>query len=161
MKQDRFLLGILIFIGVLILLALGLFLARNEPPAYAAEDTPQGVVNNYILALDQGDFERAYGYLAEQENKPTYAAFLNAVRTQQLGDPGTTLQLGEVQMLSEEEAWVSLSVVFTGSGLFDSGWTNIDRAALLLQDGAWKITYLPYPWWGWDWYTLTLEPPKP
>jgi hypothetical protein len=161
MKQDRFLLGILIFIGVLVLLALGLFFLRNETPEYGPEDTPQGVVANYIIALDRREYERAYTYLAEGDYKPSYAAFLNAFRSQQLGDPGTSLQIGEVEMPSGNEAWVSINMIYPGNGLFDSGWTNTDRASLVLQEGAWKITYLPYPWWGWDWYTPTLEPAKP
>lgn len=161
MKQDRFLIGILIFIGVLVLLALGLFLLRNETPEYGPEDTPQGVVANYVIALSRGDYERAYAYLADGEAKPSYAFFLSAVRSQQLGDPNTGLQLGETEMVSDGEAWVALTLVYAGGGPFDNGWSNTDRATLVLQEGAWKLTYLPYPWWGWDWYTPTPEPIKP
>src|SRR5512147_1868933 len=38
MKQDRFLTGILIFIGILVLAAVGLFFLRNKAPAYGPED---------------------------------------------------------------------------------------------------------------------------
>ncbi len=51
MKQDRFLMGILIFIIVLVVAALVLFFVRNEKPIYGAEDKPEGVLYNYALAL--------------------------------------------------------------------------------------------------------------
>ena len=51
MKQDKFLTGILIGIGVLILLALGLFFTRQDKREYVADATPDGVVHNYVLAV--------------------------------------------------------------------------------------------------------------
>ena len=75
MKQDRFLIGILVGIGVLVVLALGLFFTRQDTQEYQTDDTPEGVVHNYVLALYRGDHEKAYGYLAEGENKPSYNEF--------------------------------------------------------------------------------------
>jgi len=43
--------------------ALILFFVRNQQPAYGAEDTPEGVLYNYAVALQLHDYERAYGYL--------------------------------------------------------------------------------------------------
>ncbi|OIO89706.1 MAG: hypothetical protein COW33_05315 [Anaerolineae bacterium CG17_big_fil_post_rev_8_21_14_2_50_57_27] len=28
------------------------------------------------------------------------------------------------------------------------------------QNGAWRISYMPYPYWGWDWYQPTAVPVK-
>ena len=77
MKNDRFLIGILIGVGLLAVLALGVFLVRQGSQAYAPEDTPAGVVNNYILAASRGDYVRAYSYLAQLNTQtlPTMAAF--------------------------------------------------------------------------------------
>jgi len=66
MKQDRFLLGILIFIGLLVIAALALFFIRQDSQVYVADDTPEGVTRNYALALQKQDFQRAYDYLAEK-----------------------------------------------------------------------------------------------
>jgi hypothetical protein len=66
-----------------------------------------------------------------------------------------------VQMLSNGEAWVSITIQNAGSGLFNSGWSNTDKGTLIKQNGAWKITYLPNPYWGWDWYQPTPVPVKP
>lgn len=160
MKQDRFLLGILIFIGLLVVAAVVLFFVRNETPAYGPEDTPQGVLYNYAVALQLNNYERAYSYLVEKDNKPTYDNFRQAFMTRQL-DPGTSaLQIGDAQTLENGEAWVNVTVQYAGNGVFNGGWSSSDRATLVKQNGDWKITYLPNPYWGWDWYQPTTEPVK-
>lgn len=161
MKQDRFLLGILIFIGLLVVAALVLFFVRNEKPAYGPEDTPSGVLYNYALALQLHDYERAYSYLAEKENQPTYQAFQQAFLTRQLDTSTTALQIGNVQMLENGDAWVNVTIQFPGNGLLNNGYSNADKGTLTRQNGAWKITYLPNPYWGWDWYQPTPMPGKP
>ncbi|MBW2589509.1 MAG: hypothetical protein JRD71_02105, partial [Deltaproteobacteria bacterium] len=68
MKKDRFLIGILVGIGVLITAALVVFFTRQgDGQTYMQESTPDGVVHNYVLALQQGDFQKAYGYLSDEE----------------------------------------------------------------------------------------------
>jgi hypothetical protein len=161
MKQDRFLLGILIFIGLLVVAALVLFFVRNEKPVYGPENTPEGVLYNYAAALQLHNYERAYGYLAEKDNKPTYQAFRQAFLTRQLDTSTTALQIGNVQMLEDGEAWVNVTIQYPGNGLFNNGGSNADKGTLVQQAGAWKITYLPNPYWGWDWYQPTPVPVKP
>ncbi len=160
MKQDRFLVGILVFIGLLVVVALGLFFVRNTAPAYVAEDTPEGVLRNYAVALQKGDYPRAYTYLAEGAAKPAYDYFLSNQMNSQQELSRSALEIGQVQAASEDRVFVSVSIVHAPSGVFDSGWSNPDRAILVRQAGAWKISYLPYPYWAWDWYTATPAPVK-
>ncbi|HEX7555256.1 MAG TPA: hypothetical protein VF338_01435, partial [Leptolinea sp.] len=75
MKQDRFLVGILIGIGVLVIVALSLFFIRRGAFQYTDDTTPEGTIRNYMLALQKRDFEKAYSYLAEGEFKPDFNAF--------------------------------------------------------------------------------------
>jgi len=157
MKQDRFLFGILIFIGVLVVAALALFLVRQEGRDYGPEDTPEGVVYNYVLAVQKGDFERAYGYLAEDGSIPSYEYFLQTMRYAQ---PDVALEILSARV-DGEEAWVEVVLHYVGSGPFETGWSSPDTARLVKQDGDWKLTYLPSPYWGWDWYQVTVEPVKP
>jgi hypothetical protein len=161
MKQDRFLMGILSFIGLLVVAALVLFFVRNEKPAYGPEDKPEGVLYNYAVALQLHDYERAYVYLAEKDNKPTYNTFHQAFLTRQLDTSTSALQIGNVQMLENGEAWVNVTIQYAGSGLFNNGWSSNDKGTLTRQNGAWKITFLPNPYWGWDWYQPTPVPVKP
>jgi hypothetical protein len=62
-RSDKYL--ILIVAGALLLVAITLVVTLTRPePAYRDEDTPEGVAHNYLLALQQEDFERAFGYLS-------------------------------------------------------------------------------------------------
>lgn len=61
--QDRFLLGIVA--GIVILTAVGLGLAfTRQTPGYRPDDSPENVTYNFLLAVRQDDFDRAYGYLS-------------------------------------------------------------------------------------------------
>ncbi len=160
MKQDRFLIGILIFIGVLVVAALGLFFIRSRAPAYGPEDTPQGVVYNYAAALQLKDYARAYGYLARKNDQPSLDAFEKAVLARQIDPSTSTLQVGQAQLLPDGEAWVDVTIQYASNGIFDNGSAVTEKATLIQQSGAWKITSLPYPYWGFDWYTPTPPPVK-
>ncbi len=161
MKQDRFLIGILIFIGVLVAGALALFFIRDRAPAYGAEDTPQGVVYNYAVALQLKDYAKAYSYLAKKDHQPSLNSFEQVFLAGQL-NPGTSaLQVSETQILPDGQAWVNLTIQYSGGGgVFDRGSAVTERATLIKQNGAWKITSMPYPYWGFDWYTPTAPPVK-
>ena len=59
MKQDRFLTGILVGIAVLVVVALVAFFIRKDTQSYVSDDVPEGVVHNYVLAVLNGDYEKA------------------------------------------------------------------------------------------------------
>jgi hypothetical protein len=158
MKKDRFLIGILIFIGLLVVVSVAMFFIRGRDQAYGPDGAPDGVLKNYALAIQNMDYERAYTYLADRDSKPTYETFRQAFLTRMLDSSNAALQVGKVYHDSPDTAWVEVSILFAGTGLFDTGWTNNDKGTLILQNGAWKITYLPNPYWGWDWYTPTPIP---
>ena len=160
MKQDRFLVGILIFIGVLVIAALALFFIRQDTQVYGTDDTPEGVIRNYALALQKQDFQRAYDYLADKDNQPTYEAFRHAFLTNQLDVSSNALQVGSIQYINGGEVTVSLSVLYAGGGPFTQSYSSTDTATLVQQGGAWKLSYMPYPFWAYDWYQPTPEPVK-
>jgi hypothetical protein len=145
---------------VLVVAALALFFIRKDTQAYGAEDTPDGVVRNYALALQQQDYPRAYDYLAEKDGKPTYDAFRRVFLNGQF-NPSTALQVGSVQYINSNEAMVSVTVLYAGSGPFSGSSSSTDTASLVLQGGAWKLIYLPYNYWSYDWYQPTPVPVKP
>ncbi len=158
MKQDKFLIGILAFIGLLVAVALTMFFIRKDTAVYRTEDTPENVVYNFALAIQQNDLESAYGYLADLDGKPTRAAFFQASQNGYLNVSGNALQVGKVTMQGPEEAWVDVTIQYLGSGPFDSGTSNHGRAVLVRQNGAWKISSMPYPYWSGDWYLPTPAP---
>lgn len=154
MKQDRFLLGILVGIGVLVLVAVGLFLTRQDTQEYRADDTPEGVVHNYALALYRGDFKKAYGYVANGDDKPTYNEFREYFyySYRNLGDVG--LEVGETE-IENDQAFVVLHLIDSPGDPFSSGSRWTETARLERQDGEWKLKQMPYNFWSYDWH----EPP--
>lgn len=158
MKNDRFLLAILIGIGLLVALALGLFFLRQEQATYLPDDSPKNVVHNYVTAIQLGDYEQAYTYLADKDNKPTFVVFRQAFLTM-LDPQNTSLQVGETFDLTVGEASVGVSILRSNNGLFSSTYREQQNVLLTLQDSGWKITSGPYPYWNWDWYQPITKTP--
>ena len=103
---------------------------------FARSHPENAVANyNYAVALQLHDYERAYGYLAEKDNKPTYNAFHQAFLTRQLDTGTTALQIGNVQMLENGEAWVSVTIQFAGNGI-EEGCPGFDAAFLVFKECA-------------------------
>jgi hypothetical protein len=155
MKDDKFLISIVVGIVVLIVVALAVVLLRapgNE--AYIPDDTPTGVVHNYFLALQKDDYEKAYSYLAEDVQRDVdLDKFIRDVDNFQ-ADSQAALQIGEV---STGEARVQVDITITTyspGGFFESNTYTQYHTALLKRaaDGSgWRLTNFPYPYWGYDW----------
>jgi len=157
MKQDRFLTGILIGIGILVVIALTVFFTRKDSQTYIAEDTPEGVVHNYVVAILNKDYERAYGYLADLEHKPTSDDFRQSFLNGLVNPNSGAVDIGGSE-ISNDEASVEVVMVYNPSDPFSSGYRDTQRALLVKQDGAWKISSMPsYYFWDYNWYS---EPPK-
>ncbi len=154
MKQDRVLFGILGVIVLLVIVSLGLFFMRGGEQKYGPEDTPEGVVRNYVLALNKQDYERAYTYLQDADYKPTFTEFRQNFISSGWEMNSAGLQIGAVD-IHDGEAIVRLTIIHGGTAPFDSAWNENNDAWLSLQDGEWKITSIPSPYWGWDWYQDT------
>ena len=62
-QTDKFLFAIAV--AALLLVVSAFLVARSQPePVYQSEGAPEGISHNYLLALRQRDFVRAYGYLS-------------------------------------------------------------------------------------------------
>jgi len=151
MRQDKFLIAILGVIVVLVAAALGLFILRQGQQTYLNQDTPSGVVHDYILALQKGDFQRAYNFLCDDTGKPTLFAFKQTFASSQLEVSSSSAQVNDEQ-ITGEQAEVSVILTQNQSDLFSSPYQNNQPAQLIRQNGAWKIQMAPYPYWGYDWY---------
>ncbi len=157
MKQDRFLTGILIGIGLLILTALAVFFTRQSDQAYVSDETPEGVVHDYVLALLNKDYPKAYGYLADLENKPTYESFRRSFATGALNPANAGIKIGRTEITGEEAA-VEVSMIYTPGDPFSAGYNNVGSAQLVKENGAWRISSMPaYNLWDYGWYQA---PPK-
>ena len=158
MKQDRFLMGILIGIGALVILALALFFIRKDNTlTYVAEDTPEGVTHNYVVAVFQRDYEKAYGYLADKKDKPTLEQFRESFLQNYISPDNSSVDIGGTE-ISGDQAFVTVYIQYGSSDPFSSGYRNEERAVLLKQGGQWKIEQMPSNFWAWDWYQPTPIP---
>jgi len=157
MKQDRFLTGILVGIGLLVVVALAVFFSRRDMQTYISEDAPEGVVHNYVLAVLDKDYEKAYGYLAELEYKPTYEEFRRAFLNGEVNPDNQAVDIGASD-IEDDIATVELELIYNSSDPFSTGYRNMMTADLVRQGGAWKLTLMPqYNFWGYNWY---VEPPQ-
>ncbi len=158
MKQDRFLIGILIGIGVLVVIALTIFFTRRDSQTYISEDTPEGVVHNYVVAVLNKDYEKAYDYLADLDHKPIYDDFRQAFLNGMVNPNNSAVDIGKSEIV-KDEASVEVVMIYNPSDPFSTGYRDTQRAVLVKQDGAWKISSMPtYYFWDYSWYS---EPPKP
>lgn len=152
MKQDRFLTGILIGIGVLIVVALAVFFTRKDTQTYISDDVPEGVVHNYVLSVLNKDYEKAYGYLADIENKPTFSEFRRAFLNGEVNPNDQAVDVGESEIFGDT-ATVEIALVHNSSDPFSTGWRDTQTAQLVKENGEWKLTLMPqYYLWGYNWY---------
>jgi hypothetical protein len=145
-SNDKFLIGIVAGIVLLIIVAFGVVLSRPKPE-YRAEDTPEGVVHNYLLALQQEEYARAYSYLS-----PTLLGYPRSVESFAENVRRNSWQFSrnrETDNLNVESsrllgAGAEVTVrrmTFSGGGLFNSGQQiTTFKVTLSKYKGAWKIT---------------------
>ncbi|RCK74895.1 MAG: hypothetical protein ANABAC_1612 [Anaerolineae bacterium] len=160
MKQDRFLAWILVGIVLLVILSLVVYFNRHQALEYGEENSPEGVVRNYVIALLKADYSRAYGYLKEGEFKPDETQFRQAFLTRQLDLRGVSLELGKAT-ITDEIATVELYLIRNANDPFGNSFTENAQATLRRdQDGKWKLEIMPYPYWNWDWYNPSVPVPE-
>ena len=150
MKQDKFLFGIIIGILALVVIALLVFFLRQDTAlVYQAEDQPRGVVFNYLLALDKGEYEKAYGYLADIPGKPSLSQFR---QTMVMNKPQhiTAVDVSE-QTIEGQTAYVNVAMGMSGGGIFNEGYRSSEIASLEKVQGQWRILSMPYAYWSYEW----------
>jgi hypothetical protein len=153
MRQDRFLIGILAGIGLLVVLSLAVFFIRNDAATYGPEDSPEGVLHNYVLALQNRDYERAYTFLSGFAGKPDLSRFRQAFTDYQKREVSQTgVEMTSTSLSHDgQSAQVSLALLHGGSGLFDEGYRENNSATLVLENGVWKVASVAYPFWSYEW----------
>jgi hypothetical protein len=154
-RTDRFLIGIVVGAVVIIVLAVVVVLLKPEA-TYLPDDTPDGVSHNYLLALQNKDFSKAYGYLSTRiEGYPaTLEDFENQVLRNSwqfnIGE-GVTLKVDSADIRSNRATVHVIQTRFHGGGLFDTGQSmRAFEMSLSNESGGWKITdsdnYFAYCW---------------
>ena len=148
MKEDRFLVVILVIIGLLVVISLSIFFIRQDSAVFLPEDRPENIVHNFLLAIHNDDYERAYSYLAEKEYKPSYESFEQNFLLYH-NDVG--YQIGETD-ISKNTAYVEITIMESSSNFFFDRYNYVENARLVKEEGEWKVIQMPYSYWSWEWY---------
>jgi hypothetical protein len=75
--------------------------------------------------------------------------------SRQLDTSNVAVQLGDTNR-SGSDAYIDLTIAHSNGGPFGNTWQETASGLLTQnQTGEWKITRLPFPYWGWDWYPQT------
>lgn len=142
---DKFIMGIVAAVALLVIIAFTVAFLR--PRTYQPDDTPEGVAHNYLFALGQGDYARAYSYLSPRlaGYPPSAEAFADTVWSNRwrfrLDDNSITLKVTSARRVTDERAFVSVDERrWHQDGLFrNSSSTHTFEMVLRQEEGQWKI----------------------
>ena len=154
-RTDRFLIAIVV--GALVIVGIAVAVVLLNPEAtYVSDDTPEGVAHNFLLALQQDEYSKAYGYLSSRlDGYPATAAHF----TDDVKDHSWQFRLGADITLKVESSTVGaatatvyiLETTFHGGDILSSGQSiDIFEMELVKESGDWKIIdaddYFVYCW---------------
>lgn len=143
-STDKFLIGIVT--GILLLVAVALAIALTRPEAtYLPEDSPENVTHNYLLALNQENYERAYAYLSPTvKNYPsTIEQFVSDVETDDWffrKNQNVSLEVESARLTGDLAVVAVNESRFAGNGLFNANQIfNRFEMQLMRENNQWKI----------------------
>ncbi len=149
-ETDRFLIGIVAGVGLVVVMAFAAILLRPAPK-YVADDEPLGVVQNYLLALAKKDYTRAFSYLSPTLRHPPESADVmgdHVARNSWAFDlEGTTLTVNQVTVTGDR-ADVTVMQHYENRG-FILGGGPADRpftVRLAREAGGWKLLHSDAYW---------------
>jgi hypothetical protein len=157
-NTDKILVAIVGGIILLVVVAFAVTLARPKQ-GYLPDDTPEGVAQNYLLALLEKDYARAYGYLSPNlvGYPKTLEAFILDIEKNSWNYDyysSVTLALQSVDVGENYATVRMLASQFRAGSLFDSGeTTDIFDMQLRLIAGQWKISHSER-YFSWCWNNL-------
>lgn len=152
-KTDRFLMGILAAVIVLLALAgISIALLRQSVRQLPA-NTPGGVVQGFYAALEQGDYDKAYGFLSDRMDKrpsrDEFTRYNMEQRSYRYETPGEQergritderIYGNNASVTSEITHYYYSEAPFGGSG----EWAYTEVFSLRRDNGTWSIVNLPY-----------------
>jgi hypothetical protein len=153
-SSNRFLLGFGIAIAALIALTVTLVLVtHNQKATTYSENTPEGVVQRFLQAMQDKDYPKAFHYMkvTGKGTTLTYTDWLLDVQNPYRGAENTwRATLGE-STISGDTATIEVIIeVFQPGGPFGNPVNSQTIVFNLTKiDGLWFITTRPAIWWFW------------
>jgi hypothetical protein len=150
-QPDRFLIGIVAGLVVLLIVAAISVLLLRQPVQDLPADSPGGTVQRFYRALQSKDYAGAYNYLSDQmERKPTLAQFTNYNTSYYSGEYDNNtqqrIQTDKVTVTGDDATVpVDFTTYYNSGGPFGGSgdYTNTEVFSLHRGNGTWLITILP------------------
>ena len=143
---DKYLIGIVV--GSIVLVITSMFMVQSMPePSYKDGVSPESVAHNYLLALHQDDYVRAYSYLSMQlDGYPQTAdefedLVLNNSWDFRIDDnDNVQTEVIEVDIEDDRARVLVRETTFYSGGIFSDGYdSSTFRMTLRLDNNVWKI----------------------
>jgi len=150
--SSRWLAGIALTVLALVIISVILALVNRRTTALSPEDTPEGTVQRYLIALQEDDANRAYDYLSSDLREYCdYAHFQDSIDIRETGDERIVLKSSDIR---DEQTIVRIEATRTNfSPPFDVNEHSFPVQYVLKQEGnVWRFSEPPWPL-GWcpDW----------
>ncbi len=151
-SSRRWLIIFAVVIGALVIAAVSLVLStRGNKVVLLPEDTPQGIVQRYLVAVQDKDYQQAYNYLsfATSGKITTYDDWLSSVALPQTSSQtvweatlGKTMQNGDY-------ATTEITIdIFRPGGIFGRSQSSQQITFQLTKtSNSWLITSPTYIYW--------------
>ncbi len=151
--SNRTLLGFGIAIGVLIITTIILVLTLGKGSAnLLAENTPEGVVQRYLLAIQEENYQTAFSYLSPKDPKDmdnpviTYDEWLMSIRNN--SNSTWKASLGAIKITGDSASVdVMIDVFRPGGPLMNPVNTNNETFVLKKAGSSWLIIPPTYLYW--------------
>lgn len=146
-KADRFLIGILVGVVVLLVVAGLSLLVLRQPPRELPADSPSGTIQRFYSALEQRNYNQAYSLLSDNmEHKPTRDSFTRAMADQfSYGAQAARVRIDSEQIEGKTATVTVRMTYYYGGGpplIGSSEYTSTETFTLAQEAGAWRITTL-------------------
>ncbi len=137
--------GAVTFVVALVVGGLVVALVTNRDVDLMPEDTPEGVLQRYLIALKDEEYEEAYGYLSrEQRDRCTLSEFFSRAPRTRVRDSRVTL--ADTQTFGDTAIVRAEITTFEADVPFGSSEYSRDRNySLRLEAGEWRLEE-PH-WW--------------
>jgi hypothetical protein len=115
-----------------------------------SSDSPEGVAQRYLLALEGEEFREAYDYLSDDVRRQCrYDHFLREASWTEVGESHVTLE--GTRVVDDRAQVKARFTIFDPEGLFGASERSYDRTFhLKLENGQWWLGSIPEtPWRIW------------
>jgi hypothetical protein len=140
--------GLALGVVVILALVLAVVLSGLAQPDLLAENTPEGVVQRFFIAIDEGDYLKAYSYISPPRVDENFYEMWKGPFSTSGERPAFRVSLGQsTRQTLTASVEVIVETFRPGSPFGSNINTNRLMFMLKLENGNWRITSPIDVWW--------------